>query len=426
MSTTPPLPEKQPERNLRQSPAQNAVQTPTQNTGQPVGQKPTQSSEQVPQQTTRQSPAQTATQKIFPGQTIGIVGGGQLGRMIAFSAKARGFRVGVLDPTPDCPCAQVCDWQITANYDNQEALRELAERSDVLTYEFENVDAAALKAVASLVAIPQGTRLLQITQERIAEKQYLESVGVPVAPYVPVANATELEAAIAKIGLPAILKTTRGGYDGKGQIVLPNSDTPLRDARDLCAKMPCVLEAKIDFDLELSVLVAGNGRGNYVTLPVGDNEHKRNILHVTTVPARVSESVRERAAEVALKIAQGVNLAGVLAVEMFVAGDQIYVNELAPRPHNSGHYSIEACDFSQFDLHVLGVCGWRLPRPKLLAPAVMVNVLGENLAEAEGLIDEHEDWHFHFYGKTTAKTGRKMGHITVLWGNPETLRKLFV
>lgn len=387
--------------------------------------------------------------KILPGQTIGIVGGGQLGQMIAFSAKAMGFKVGVLDPTPNCPCAQVCDWHIVADYHDQRALAELADRCDVLTYEFENVDAETLDAVSDRVLIPQGTRLLRITQDRLAEKQYLTSLGIPVAPYAPVMCAEQLEEAICEIGLPSVLKTTRGGYDGKGQIVLAgksgaDSELALKTARKMCTATPCVLETKIDFDLEISVLVAGSktyfgdnigntpggntGTGNYdyVTLPIGENEHKNNILHATIVPARIPQQLKERAAALAIQIAAGIDLAGVLAVEMFVAGDEIYVNELAPRPHNSGHFSIEACDFSQFDLHVLGVCGWRLPQPRLLAPAVMVNVLGENLSEAEQLVSEHPNWHFHFYGKSEAKPGRKMGHFTVLWGEPDTLTKLFI
>lgn len=390
----------------------------------------------------------SAQSKILPGQTIGIVGGGQLGQMIAFSAKAMGFKVGVLDPTPNCPCAQVCDWHIVADYHDQRALSELADRCDVLTYEFENVDAETLDAVSDRVLIPQGTRLLRITQDRLAEKQYLTSLGISVAPYAPITCVAQLEEAISEIGLPSILKTTRGGYDGKGQIVLGNkpgddSELALKTAREMCATVPCVLETKINFDLEISVLIAGNSthpgnntgnnpsdsadnsNSDYVTLPIGENIHRSNILHATVVPARIPEQLKERAASLALQIARGIDLAGVLAVEMFVAGDEIYVNELAPRPHNSGHFSIEACDFSQFDLHVLGVCGWKLSQPRLLAPAVMVNVLGENLAAAEQLTNEHPNWHFHFYGKSGAKPGRKMGHITVLWEEPDTLTQLF-
>lgn len=402
-----------------------------------------------------QSPhtSQNLSTSIHPGQTIGIVGGGQLGRMIAFSAKAMGYRVGVLDPSPNCPCAQVCDWHIQADYTNFEALNELAKHSDVLTYEFENVDADTLDQVADASYLPQGTNLLRITQDRVSEKNYLTHLGVPIAPYQIVSSETELAKACETIGWPVVLKTSRGGYDGKGQAVLrpgpkdravlqPNTEdsasftnnlteissefaAALEAAKTLANQSKCVLEAWIPFDLEISVLVAGNKNGDYVTLPVAENLHKNNILHVTNAPARISPQLAEQASQLAMQIARGIDLAGVLAVEMFVAADKIYVNELAPRPHNSGHYSIEACDFSQFDLHVLGICGRPLPRPRLLADAVMLNVLGQNLKEAASLARTHADWHFHYYGKADAKVDRKMGHITMLGEDPNEIAKLF-
>lgn len=358
-----------------------------------------------------------AISRLDPGATIGIVGGGQLGRMMALSAKYMGFRVGVLDPTPDCPTAQVGDFQIVAAYDDRAAIRELAERADVLTYEFENVDADALDEVRGLVAVPQGTDLLRVTQNRIAEKSFINRHGIETAPWRAVACRADLEAALGELGYPAVLKTCEGGYDGHGQIVLrgaadlervwPDDDFP-----------PAILEGFVDFAFEASILVSGDGE-RYVTFPIVRNVHRNNILHMTIAPADVPESVAARAHELARTLAQGFALAGTLAIELFVtADDRVIVNELAPRPHNSGHYTIEACSFDQFDAHIRGIAGWPLEEPVLLRPAVMVNVLGQHVAPTRALIGGHPEWYVHDYGKAAVKHDRKMGHITVLADDP--------
>lgn len=351
---------------------------------------------------------------ISPESVIGIVGGGQLGRMMAMSAKSMGYLVGVLDPAEDCPAAQVSDWQIQADYDDKEALKRLAENCDVLTYEFENVDVSALEQVKDDVLLPQGTELLSVTQNRVREKNFLQKEQVLIAPFVEINNFEDLIAGVAKIDFPCVLKTASGGYDGKGQIVL-QKDSPLESCSEMIASSQCVLEAWLDFDKEVSVLVCGNGQNDYVTFPVGENIHRTNILHETIVPADIQTEIAEGSQKIALKIAKALNLSGILAVEMFLAKDgKIYVNELAPRPHNSGHHSIESCSMSQFDLHIRGVCGYPLSSPKLLSSAVMVNILGEHLLPSYDLIAEKPDWHFHYYGKKEAKTGRKMGHVTIL------------
>lgn len=351
---------------------------------------------------------------LLPGQMIGIIGGGQLGRMMALSAREMGFRVGVLDPTVDCPAAQVADWHLLADYDDLEALEELARRSQVLTYEFENVDVEALMHVQDLVSIPQGTDLLAITQDRLLEKSFLEENNIVIAPYATIVSPTDIQDAIDGIGYPCVLKTTRGGYDGKGQYVL-YSTSDLSPSMNLLREGTCVLEAWIPYEKEISVLVSGNGEGEITVFPVVENIHRSNILHETIAPARVDEDVVEEAQRIARVIAEAVNLAGTLAVEMFLTGDGgIYVNELAPRPHNSGHYSIEACSMSQFDAHIRGICGWPLPEVTLLSEAVMVNILGNEIYETMDIIAEKPDWHFHYYGKSEAKKGRKMGHITIL------------
>ena len=351
--------------------------------------------------------------RLMPGATIGIVGGGQLGRMMALSAKYMGFRVGVLDPTPDCPTAQVGDFQIVAAYDDKAAIRELAERSDVLTYEFENVDADALDEVRGETAVPQGTDLLRVTQNRIAEKTFINEHGIETAPWRAVSDRASLEAALKEIGYPAVLKTCEGGYDGHGQIVL-------RDPADLERVWaddgfpPAILEGFVDFAFEASILVSGDGE-RYVTFPIVRNVHRNNILHLTIAPAEVPQTVADRAHELAMTLAAGFRLAGTLAIELFVTTDgRVIVNELAPRPHNSGHYTIEACSIDQFDAHIRGIAGWPLPEPKLLSPAVMANVLGQHVEPTRALVGEHPEWNVHDYGKAAVKHDRKMGHITVL------------
>ena len=352
---------------------------------------------------------------LLPGSTIGIVGGGQLGLMIAISAKEMGFKVGVLDPVTNCPAAQVADWYIQGTYDDTFSLEELARRTDVITYEFENVSVEALNAISSMSFIPQGTDLLAITQDRLLEKSFLETNNIVIAPYATIVIPTDIQDAIDGIGYPCVLKTKRGGYDGKGQYVL-KSRADLAPAMDLLREGTCVLEAWIPFEKEISILVAGNGQGDYSTFPVVENIHRNNILHETIAPAAIADEVVEEAERIARVIAEGMSLSGVLCIEMFLTKTGgLYVNELAPRPHNSGHYSIEACSMSQFDAHIRGICGWPLSKKvRLLSEAVMVNVLGEQLLESYHLIDKKPDWQFHFYGKAQAKKGRKMGHITIV------------
>ena len=356
-------------------------------------------------------------ERLMPGSTIGIIGGGQLGRMMALSARYMGFRVGVLDPTPDCPTAQVADFQIVAEYDDKTAIHDLAVKSDVLTYEFENVDADAIDEVRGLAAVPQGTDLLRVTQDRVNEKQFINDHGTATAPWRAVNNFDELDAALDEIHYPAVLKTRSGGYDGHGQTVL-RSDADLEQVRARGDRgggfPPSILEGFVDFAFEASILVSGNGT-DFVTFPIVRNEHRNNILHMTIAPATVSETVARKAHELALRLAKGFELAGTLAIELFVTkDDDVIVNELAPRPHNSGHYTIEACSFDQFDAHVRGIAGWSLEQPKLLSPAVMVNVLGQHVEPTRALIADHPEWNVHDYGKAEVRHDRKMGHITVL------------
>ena len=350
---------------------------------------------------------------ILPGQTIGIIGGGQLGRMMALAAKANGFRIAVLDPTEDCPCAQVSDITITAKYDDLSAIKQLAEVSDVITYEFENIDADCLKWLDENTYVPQGVELLKATQDRITEKAAIQHAGVEVAPYAVIQKETDLKAGLAELGYPAVLKTSRGGYDGKGQFVIRH-EHEIAEAAQLLNVGACVLEKWVPFEKEISVIICRNVNGEYAVFPVGENIHKDNILHETIVPARISESQKEDALQKAIQLAERFELVGTLAVEMFLTKEKIYVNELAPRPHNSGHYSIEACETSQFEQHIRAVCNWPLGTTELLKPAVMVNILGEHQESVIAKIPEAKNWKVHLYGKKEAKEKRKMGHVTLL------------
>ncbi|KIL48147.1 5-(carboxyamino)imidazole ribonucleotide synthase [Jeotgalibacillus soli] len=358
--------------------------------------------------------------KVLPGQTIGIIGGGQLGRMMALAAKEAGFKIAVLDPTKNSPCGQVADIEITAAFDDRDALKRLAEVSDVITYEFENIDADALKWLSTIAVVPQGSEIIRITQDRRYEKQMLEAAGVPVARYEIFEHEHEIYDNIKTFGFPAVLKTATGGYDGKGQVKI-NSAADLTEAAELVQKNgPCVVEAFIDFTKEISVIVHRNQNGQTTTLPVGENIHVNHILHKTIVPARISDSVSRQALELAVKIADKLELVGTLAVEMFVtADDKIFVNELAPRPHNSGHFSIEASLTSQFHQHIRAIANWPLKSTELLKPVIMVNLLGQHIEPILHAIDQYPDWSIHLYGKSEPKHDRKMGHVTILTNNIE-------
>jgi 5-(carboxyamino)imidazole ribonucleotide synthase len=351
---------------------------------------------------------------ILPGQTIGIIGGGQLGRMMALSAKASGFKIAVLDPTPNCPCGQVADIEITAAYDDLDGLRKLADVSDVITFEFENISADALDWLKEHAYIPQGSELLKITQNRILEKQAITKSGVEVAPYAVISEFEQIYDNIKRLGYPSVLKTAKGGYDGKGQLIIRNEED-LPKAAELLKYGECVLEAWVPFTKEISVIVARNSNGESKVFPVAENIHKDNILHQSIVPARISEDVELRAKEKALMIADSMELVGTLAVEMFLTeNEEIIINELAPRPHNSGHYTMEACETSQFEQHVRAVCNWPLANTDLLKPVVMVNILGEHLEILLNKLPELSDWKIHLYGKAEAKVKRKMGHVNIL------------
>jgi len=389
---------------------------------------------------------------ILPYKTIGIIGGGQLGRMMALSAKEMGYIVAVLDPTPNCPAAQVSDIEITAAYNDMEAIKKLASISDVITYEFENIDYDALTYLEKNAYLPQGSNVLKITQHRYREKSAIKNMGIPVPKFTLIENAEQLA---QEVFYPSVLKTTMGGYDGKGQVVL-KSEADLPAALELAAKQECILEEWMHFSKEVSVIVARSTTGETAAFPVSENEHVNNIIHLSIVPARVSKEVEAKAIACAKKIAEKMNVIGVMGVEMFVVEkaaaslpegsrtcsavtaelgtephlyDEIYINELAPRPHNSGHYTIDACVTSQFEQHVRAICGLPLGDVTQHTPVVMVNILGdhmdkEDLANLTPYLPLMKNGKIHLYGKAQAVDKRKMGHLNLLGDISQSLKAI--
>ena len=346
--------------------------------------------------------------KIPPYKTIGIIGGGQLGRMMCLAAKSMGYYVAVLDPTPNCPCAQVADTEITAQYNDMEAIKKLAQISDVITYEFENIDYDALTYLEKHAYLPQGSKVLKTTQHRFREKSTIRDMGIPIPEFQLVSGNLE-----EFIRYPSVLKTTMGGYDGKGQVVL-KSEATLERAITLANQEECILESWMPFDKEISVIVARSTAGETAVFPVAENIHVNNILHQSIVPARISPELEAKATSYARKIAESLDAVGILAIEMFVVGDEIYINELAPRPHNSGHYTIDACITSQFEQHIRAVCGLPLGDTSLHTPVVMVNILGQHMSDLNLYAPLLPNGKLHLYGKKEAKADRKMGHINLL------------
>lgn len=352
---------------------------------------------------------------IVPGAIIGIIGGGQLGAMMAAAARTMGYRIAVLDPDPTAPTAAIADHVITAPYNDPEAARQLAVCSDIVTYEFEHIDLDTLALIAEVGCLPQGSELIRISQHRRLEKEAITALGLPVAPYANIVSIDDLDMAMESIRFPAVLKTCMGGYDGKGQVVVKHR-SELEDAwQQLGSHAPLVLEQWIPFEREISVIVARSTQGETRCLPTAENEHCQNILHRTQVPARIAADVDARAQQIAMTLAEGLKLVGTLAVELFVGRDgTLYVNELAPRPHNSGHFSIDACETSQFEQHVRAICGLPLGDTRLLSPVVMENILGQHIAPLMARLTHLESLHLHLYGKARVVSQRKMGHLTAL------------
>ncbi len=360
---------------------------------------------------------------IQEGSTIGILGGGQLGKMLSESAKTKGYKAIVLEPSSAACAKYVVDKHIVKDYNDREGLEELGKESDVITYEFENVTSEAIQILEDNGGyIPQGIRPLYISQHRYREKSSINNLGIKTAKFEKVLDEKSLEEAIGKIGYPSILKTSMGGYDGKGQWVIRTKDD-LEKVKTELENREYILEQMVDFKCELSCIGVKSTDGSIGIFPVVENIHKNGILHITMAPARISEEIQIKVKKLTEDIINGLDFVGPLAVEYFYGKDgEIYVNEMAPRPHNSAHYTMNGCDNSQFDLHVDGICGKKLEDPKLIKKSVMLNILGQDVEKMEKLkLKENE--YLHMYNKGEAKKDRKMGHLNIVGENIEEMLK---
>jgi 5-(carboxyamino)imidazole ribonucleotide synthase len=365
----------------------------------------------------------TATKqvKLKPGDTIGILGGGQLGRMLAMAAARLGLRCQVFSPDPDSPAFDVVLNATCAEYADVEALELFANDVDVITYEFENVPAAAAMILGARRPVLPDRKILETTQDRLAEKNFVKRLGIGTADYADVSSAAALRAAISRIGLPAVIKTRRFGYDGKGQAIIRDGDDVEQIWEDLGTKS-AILEAFVPFDCEVSMIAARSADGHVECFDVTENEHRDHILKTSRAPAAISEALAAQARTIAETIANALDYVGVLAVEMFVlAGDggpTLLVNEIAPRVHNSGHWTLDGASISQFEQHIRAIAGWPLGKPVRHGPVTMTNLIGDD-------INSYEEWltvpgaTVHLYGKGPARPGRKMGHVTQVGTMPQ-------
>jgi len=359
---------------------------------------------------------------ILPGAAIGVLGSGQLGRMFAIAARQMGYRVHTFSPETDTPTGQVADVEIAASYEDLDAVRRFAQAVQVVTFEFENVPAACVEAAAAYVPVRPGGSLLHIAQNRLREKTFLASNGFPTTKFAAVRGAGDLAAAAAQIGFPAIMKTASSGYDGKGQAKVASAEEALKAFHD-CGGQEMIVEGFVDFDLEFSVVVARGLDGQFANWGTIQNHHKHHILDLSLAPAQMSQTVSERAVEVARALAEKLDLVGVLCIEFFLTRKgAILVNELAPRPHNSGHLTIDAARTSQFEQQLRAVCGMPLGSTEFVAAAAMANLLGDLWLHGEPnwpAACALPDVKLHLYGKIEPRPGRKMGHLTALASMPD-------
>ncbi len=355
-------------------------------------------------------------------ETIGVIGGGQLGRMFALDAKRMGYSVVTLDPQEHSPCGQIADEQIVAAYDDRAAIEELGRRSDVITYEFENIDIGSVLLLESLShRVTPASSVLRVTQDRLLEKQFAREAGLATTEFAPVSDAEDLTRAAHRIGFPAILKTVRGGYDGKGQW-RADSLEQAQAALASAAGAELIFERLVPLACELSVIATRNAPGDIVAYPVAENTHDRGILTMTVAPARVEPAIAQEARRMAEVVGRGLGIVGTYCVEFFLStSGALLVNEIAPRPHNSGHYTIDVTPCSQYEQHVRAICDLPLSPPRLLANAIMINVLGDGRGNhLSGVAELLSDPSIvlHVYGKRHAVARRKMGHFTMLVDGP--------
>lgn len=347
-------------------------------------------------------------------KTIGIIGGGQLGRMLAMAAARLNYRVIVLEPQADCPAAQVANRQIVAAYDDPAALAELAAACDVVTYEFENVPVAAAEALAINVTVYPPAKALEVAQDRLVEKRFLNACGIPTADYRAVDSQADLEAALAEFGGQGVLKTRRFGYDGKGQRVFASAADNPAGAFEGLGGVPLILESFVAFEREISLIAARSPEGVVACYDPAENIHRNGILHTSTVPARIGTDTQEAARDAAEKLLAALGYVGVIGIEFFLCADgNLVANEIAPRVHNSGHWTEAACVVSQFEQHIRAVAGLPLGNPVRHSDCIMTNLIGDDIDQLSHWLARSEVL-VHLYGKTEARPGRKMGHVTEL------------
>lgn len=353
---------------------------------------------------------------LSPGSTLGILGGGQLGRMLSQAASRLGFDVVILDPQPDCPTARVSRAQITAPYNDPDALQALGRLCDVVTFEFENVPASSVETLAEAGAlVAPGPTALAVAQDRVDEKTYLNAVGAVTADFAAVATLDDLTKAIDKLGLPAVLKTRREGYDGKGQVWIRDA-ADAEAAFDAIGRRPAVLEAAAVFNRELSVIAARGRDGVVAVYPLGENTHANGVLKTTLAPSAVDAKTQARAVEIASAVLDGLDYVGVMGIELFDMGDGVLlVNEVAPRVHNTGHWTQDGCVCDQFEQHIRAIIGWPLGPTEAHARIEMTNLLGDEVEEWRALAAE-PNARLHLYGKHEARAGRKMAHVNRVLG----------
>ncbi|RYH01443.1 5-(carboxyamino)imidazole ribonucleotide synthase [Salipiger sp. IMCC34102] len=353
------------------------------------------------------------TEPLAPGATIGILGGGQLGRMLSVAASRLGFKTCIFEPAGDCPASHVANFHLKADYDDTDALTQFAQSVDVITYEFENIPTGALDTLEALKPIHPNRRALATSQDRLTEKTFLRDLGLTTAPFAEVTDRDSLDAALRDIGTPSILKTRRMGYDGKGQARLSAPD----DATGALAAMegaPALLEGFVDFQREVSVIAARGTDGSVACFDPAENVHQGGILHTSTVPATLSASQRTDAVLIAARILNALDYVGVLGVELFVTPGALVVNEIAPRVHNSGHWTQSGCAVDQFEQHIRAVAGWPLGDGSRHSDVVMENLIGDDMDRVADLAKEPVS--LHLYGKGEARPGRKMGHVNRVTG----------
>lgn len=367
------------------------------------------------------------TQPLLPGATIGVLGSGQLGRMLAIAARKMGYRVATFSPDTDSPTGQIADVEISAAYDDLDAVRAFACRVDVVTFEFENVSAAAAQAAAEYAPVRPAGSVLHTTQHRVREKAFLAQAGFPVTPFWPVRSLDDLQAGLARLGNPVVLKTAGFGYDGKGQAIVA-SPAEAEAAFHALGGQEALLEAFIDFEREVSVVAARGLDGSFAHFGVIENAHHHHILDVSLAPADLPEATRRQALEIARGILETLDVVGVLCVEFFLTrAGTLLVNELAPRPHNSGHLTFDACVTSQFEQQLRAVCGLPLGSTEQLRPAAMANLLGNLWQDGEpdwAAALSFPDVKLHLYGKQSPRSGRKMGHLTALASTTDEAARL--